>query len=225
MSEEHSYGADGKKLELDRLIGDRLVELHLRASELVRRWGYANTAKGIRRLRQLRDGHFLPDEKSIEALAAALEIPLARLRGACDATRQQLEQSRLETAEQEWLDWCSRFRPHAILRTNQERPSPIFVAAIFGLERILRLDFDPDQPIETWPFQIVGRLPDRVPAFGSVTGFYLNYSPNRAVAFDREGNAIQQLPVAVRPGQAWMEYKGRDVTSGWRAAIDTEKIF
>jgi hypothetical protein len=181
------------------------VELHLRPSALDRRWGYANTSKGMRRLGQLRTGQFIPDRQGMRALAYALEVPVEDLHKSIEATQHQLEQARKRSEEQEWREWCSRFQPHAILKTDQPRPSPIFVAAILGPERILRLDFELGRPPVTWPFQVSEQLPDRVPASGKVIGFYLNYSPERAVEFDRAG-------------RAWMEHKGRDITPAWRAA-------
>jgi hypothetical protein len=219
MSVYNSVDESIQKLELDGLIGSRMSELGLRPSELVRRWGYANTSKGMRRLGQLRTGQFTPDLQGVSALARALEVPVEDVLKAIQTTQQQLEQSSKRAEEQEWREWCSRFQPHAIIKTDQPRPSPIFVAAILGPERLLRLDFDLGRPPVTWPFQVSERLPDRVPAFGKVNGFYLNYSPERAVEFDRTGQALREYPAARRPGRAWMEHKGRDVTPAWRAAI------
>ena len=36
------------------------------------------------------------------------------------------------------------FRPHAIILTERTVPQPIFVAAIIGVERLLRVDFNLD---------------------------------------------------------------------------------
>jgi hypothetical protein len=38
------------------------------------------------------------------------------------------------------------FRPHAIIATDRFVPSPIFVAALIGVEKILRIDFDTSHP-------------------------------------------------------------------------------
>ena len=219
MSDCSPADQESQELELDRLVRSRLSELALRPSALVERWGYANTSKGIRRLGQLRAGQFIPDQRGMVALAVALEVPVEGLRRAIEVTQQQLEQARKRGEEQEWREWCGRFQPHAILKTDQPRPSPLFVAAILGPERILRLDLDLGRPPLTWPPEVVQRLPARVPAFGNVIGFYLNYSPQQAVEFDLTGQALRVYPSAVRPGRAWMEHKGRDVTPGWRAAM------
>ena len=158
----------------------------------------------MRRLGQLRMVSSFRHPQGMRALATALEVPPEDSQG-CRGHAAQLEQACKRSEEQEWREWCSRFQPHAILTTDQPRPSPIFVAAILGPERILRLDFELGRPPVTWPFQVSERLPDRVPAFGKVMGFYLNYSPERAVEFDGAG-------------RAWIEHKGRDITPAWRAA-------
>jgi hypothetical protein len=36
------------------------------------------------------------------------------------------------------------FQPHAVILTERSVPQPIFVAAIIGVERLLRVDFDLD---------------------------------------------------------------------------------
>ena len=50
--------------------------------------------------------------------------------------------------------------------------------------------------------QVLDRLPEGVPAFGKPIGFAINYSPDKAVRFDRNGQPIAILDKAVRPGTA-----------------------
>ena len=45
-------------------------------------------------------------------------------------------------------------------------------------------------------------------AFGRVTAFVVNYSPDRAVRFDLDGSSLEVLPRAVRPGRAWISVGG-----------------
>jgi hypothetical protein len=45
----------------------------------------------------------------------------------------------LESAE---AAWRAAFRPHAVIMTDRERPEPLFVAAIIGVNVLLRVDFD-----------------------------------------------------------------------------------
>ena len=59
--------------------------------------------------------------------------------------------------------------------------------------------------------QMLDRLPERVPAFGKPIGFVINYSPNKAVRFDRKGQPIAMLDKAVRPGTAALHLGGRPI--------------
>ena len=78
-------------------------------------------------------------------------------------------------------------------------PSPIFIAAMIGVEKLLRIDLDLTQGPVSFVRQVLDRLPDQVPAFGSPIGFVINYFPDQAVRFDRNGQPIAILDEAVRP--------------------------
>ena len=104
------------------------------------------------------------------------------------------------------------FQPHAIIIGERKIPSPIFVAAIFGVDRILRIDFDPDQPPVTFIRQAMAGIEQKLahfkcaalPGFGRPVGFVVNYSPDHAIRYDLEGNALEILPAAYRTGRAAM---------------------
>ena len=104
------------------------------------------------------------------------------------------------------------FKPHAIILAERTVPRPIFVAALFGVDRILRIDFDPDRPPVTYTRQAIAGFQERLahfkcpylPGFGRPTGFVVNYSPDHAVRYDLGGNALEILPAAVRTGKASM---------------------
>ena len=104
------------------------------------------------------------------------------------------------------------FQPHAIILAERTVPSPIFVAAIFGVDRILRIDFDPDQPPITYVKQTLAGIRRKLaefqcaylPGVGQPIGFVVNYSADRAVSFDLQCNALEILPAAYRTGKASM---------------------
>ena len=54
----------------------------------------------------------------------------------------------------------SLFLPHAIILTERSVPSPIFVAALVGVEKILRIDFDTSLPEETYVHQALAQIPE-----------------------------------------------------------------
>jgi hypothetical protein len=97
----------------------------------------------------------------------------------------------------------ARYPGHQNLEANlRVYPSPIFVAAIVGVEKLLRIDLDATQGPVSFVRQALDRLPERVSAFGKPIGFVINYSPDKAVRFDRNGQPIATLDEAVRPGTA-----------------------
>ena len=90
------------------------------------------------------------------------------------------------------------FRPHAITVTDRSIPSPIFVAALIGVEKILRIDFDTSLPEETYVDQALAQIPEQTIAFGRPTGVTVNYAPDRAVRYDLQGNFIEALTEAIQ---------------------------
>jgi hypothetical protein len=93
------------------------------------------------------------------------------------------------------------FRPHAIIATDRSVPSPIFVAAIVGVEKILRIELDTSLPEETYVHQALAKLFETI-AYGRSIGVTVNYAPDRAVRYDLKGNSIETLAEAVRRSEA-----------------------
>jgi hypothetical protein len=98
--------------------------------------------------------------------------------------------------------WSLEFRPHAIIATERSIPSPIFVAALIGIEKILRIDLDTSLREETYVHQALAKLPEQTIAFGRPTGVIINYSPDRAVRYDLKGDPIETFTEAIRGGEA-----------------------
>lgn len=209
-------------LAIEILLRDRCQELGLSPLELLRRSGFRNTAKGLRRLEQLRRGDFARSAGLVRMLPAALGVPVDLVKDAVEKTERHLRASE----EASWLSGC---RPHGVIITDQPRPHPIFVAAMIGVDRLIRIDFDlaagetsyVDQAIDAiksklrqWnssfdPRAGIGSC--RLPAFGRPTGFVINYAADRAVRFDLAGNPVEILPKACRIGQAALLLKGEPI--------------
>ena len=92
-------------------------------------------------------------------------------------------------------------------------PSPIFAAAIIGVEKLLRIDLDLTQRPVSFVRRVLDRLPEGVIAFGKTVGFVINYSPDQAVRFDRNGQPIEILDKAVRPATAVLCLGRRPITA------------
>jgi hypothetical protein len=187
-----------------------MAELGLSRGEFAMRLGYKNIAKGIRRIDALCDGDI---EGTKHVLPQALETSAETVKGALDQTLRELELAEKQEAEGCDKIWRENFRPHAIILTERTVPSPIFVAAIIGVEKLLRIDLDATQGSVSFVRQVLNRLPEEVPAFGKPIGFVINYSPDQAVRFDSNGQPIAILDKAIRPGTAVLRLGRRPITA------------
>jgi hypothetical protein len=121
----------GAQLEITALIDRRCRELGLTRADLIRNCGYSNVAKGLRRLEQLRSGDLSTTAGLAERLPDALGVPDNAVTAAIERTRKQL-------CDAEDAAWRAAFKPHAVILTERSVPQPIFVAAVIGVDRLLR---------------------------------------------------------------------------------------
>ena len=124
-------------------------------------------------------------------------------------------------AEQAGMEWRDNFQPHAIILTERTRPEPIFVAAIIGAERLLRVDFDLDGERESYVKKSLegvqcrlAKWNETIPDIGRPTGLIVNYAPNFAVRFDLRGTPEEIFGEAYRIGQTHLSLRGRSIPSG-----------
>jgi hypothetical protein len=126
-------------------------------------------------------------------LPQALETSVEIVKLALDQTVREVELAEKQEVEARDKIWRENFCPHAIILTEQAVPSPIFVAAIISVEKLLRIDLDPTQGPVSYVRQALERLPEGVVAFRKSVGFVINYSPDQAVRFDPNGQPIAIL--------------------------------
>lgn len=93
------------------------------------------------------------------------------------------------------------FIPHAIILTEFSVPRPIFAAAMIGADNYKRIDFEPNSQPLSYVDQILKKLPVGVPCFGLTTGFVINYSPEKAIQFDKAGTPVATLSNIQKLGQ------------------------
>jgi hypothetical protein len=206
-------------LAIETLVRARCQKLGLSPAELVRRCGYKNVSKGLRRLEQLRKGNFKSSVGLVRRLPAALELPVEVVKEAIEKSERYLRDS-AEAA------WRAAFRPHAIIITERTRPEPLFVAAFIGVDVLLRVDFDLTAAPATFVRQSLDGLRQKLarwrgslPAFGRPVGFIVNYSPDRAVRFDLDGIPVELFERAYRLGQAVLSIGGRPFSHAELAAV------
>jgi hypothetical protein len=125
-------------LAIAALIRSRMAEFGLSRGEFVKRLGYKNVAKGIRRIDALCDGDIEGTKQFLEVLPQALETSAEIVKRVLDQTVRELELTEKQQTEARDKIWRENFCPHAIILTERTVPGPIFVAAIIGL---LAVDF------------------------------------------------------------------------------------
>jgi hypothetical protein len=199
-------------LAIAALIRSRMLELGLSRGEFVKRLGYKNIAKGIRRIDALCEGDIKGTKQFLDMLTQALETSAETVKRALDQTVREIELAEKQEAEARDKIWRENFLPHAVILTERTVPSPIFVAAMIGVEKLLRIDLDATQGPVSFVRQVLNHLPERVPAFGNTIGFVLNYFPDKAIRFDPNGQPIAILDEAVRPGTAVLRLMGRPIS-------------
>jgi hypothetical protein len=208
-------------LAIEALVRGRCQELGLRPADLVRRCGYQNVSKGLRRLEQLSTGDLKRSVGLVRTLPAALEVPANVVREAVEQTERYLHES-AEAA------WRATFKPHAIIIAERSCPEPLFVAAFIGVDVLLRVDFDLTAAPVTFVKQSLDGLRQKLarwrrsgelPAFGRPVGIIVNYSPDRAIRFDLEGNPVALFDRAYRPGDVALSIGGRAISQAEIGAL------
>jgi hypothetical protein len=88
-------------------------------------------------------------------------------------------------------------------------PQPIFVAAIIGVEdQLLRVKLDLSADPMTFVKQALDCVREKlgkcgqIPAFGKPVSVIVNYSPDRAVQYDLQGQPTMAFDRAYHPGKA-----------------------
>ena len=194
------------------------------------RLGYQNPAKAAGRVYALCDGH-IASRKSRSALgrlAGALEVPEHVVEEAVGATEAMIAEQDRQAHEAERLAheaaearWKASFRPHAVIETESKCPSSIVICGMTGgVGRWLIVPVDSSKSPMTFVRQVLDILPTKlhtgtqgrkfVPFFGGAKGFYLNYRPDRAVRFTLDGEIVEVLPKAYRPGEIEIDIGGRN---------------
>ncbi len=185
---------------LTTLIRNRFRELNVKRVDVVKRMGYSNIAKGLRRLDEFgRDDYrSFPALKS--RLATALDVSTEELDDAFQKTRQEI-------IDEDEAEYRKNFQPHLIWDTAYKTPTPIFVAAMCGAyEKMCRVFIEGSDP-RSYVDQAKKMIPGAfVPGFGKVVGFYINYSPDQSIRYSPDGEPIEHLPKAKRRFKAVMKW-------------------
>ena len=190
---------------IGRLAITRAQALGLSRRDLIKRFGYRELNSGHRALSNLLVMGEVPSFIA-KGLATALDLEQDLIDVALKATaRQRHDEARTRMLEHEKA-YRASFRPHLQIQTERQVPSPIFVAALLGTER-LRIVHLPGEALagsDEERDRIVGKIivehftvqRGQVPAFGEITGYVL-------VLVAGYGGVDFGLPFDVCGNRAW----------------------
>lgn len=201
-------------LPLDRLISDQLAILGLTKSAFIQRCGYTNITKGLKRLNGLLDGDITntASKQLLAKLADALELEQSVVHDALSQCYRNIQNVAAEQKEIQRIN----FKPNAYFLTKSKRPSQITICAMTGgPERWLRIPLDLNQPPLNYVQQAVQSVQEtpKIPFFGAVQGFVINFTPESSVCFDKNGNPINESSKAYSLGATTVTLGNKTLTS------------
>lgn len=199
-----------EKTAIAVLISNRVKALSITRKQLVVRAGFSNFSKGLRRLEEVCDGDFSRAQTLLSNLANALSVDASEVDAAIVSTRNSKEREDEER-------YRAAFRPHAIIQCERNRPDPIWLAAILGVENLLKVSFEEGSSPVTYADQTVSAIEHRlmqwkgktIPCYARPTGFLIVYSLKCSVQFDLCGNPLRKLDKAIQIGVASLCVAGR----------------
>jgi hypothetical protein len=219
------YGEDS--YPISRLILARADSLQISRTELVRRLGYHNPAKGHRVLTALLlTGRLTPFVA--QHLSSALEVETSIIEDAMARTyAQHAEESRAQREAEERAYYAS-FHPYLRAETERRIPEPIHVAAIFNTALLRLVPVSSvvweaevttrDSFVRTAIIDHYRRRHGHVPAFGRIIGYALILAPgvadcDLALPYDLDGNRAGPMRSVRRLGNVTLTLKGKTIPS------------
>ena len=199
-------------MSLDQLIRQHMQDLGIRRADLARRMGYVNIAKGCRRIDQICAGDLELAENLRIALSQGLAVDV-------EVIDESIEFTRAERIAAEDEAYRQSFKPHAVILTERQVPTQVTFYAVTGGARHRIIPFKEGSTPKTYAVQAREALPETVPGLGRPTGYVVNYSPDYALWFNREGRLVGRLDRALRVGQSAVIVGGKKVDEGTWSAL------
>ncbi|MCH8076802.1 MAG: hypothetical protein IIC64_13390 [SAR324 cluster bacterium] len=202
------------KYPIGRLVAKRARELGISRTEIVKRLGYTNPSKGLRRL----DGHLATGQQTthlLKRLPDVLGLETAQVEAAAAETRQQIA-GREEAVARE------QFRPNILGQTTSGVRMPFFVQAFAYGEKVLGLpeDFESLSASRQVKKAIhIVRLHYRkkggdMGTWGKITGYRLQRTFDHAVVLNVDGTIRDGFDRDPEPPPPMLTIKGKRVPVG-----------
>ena len=204
------------------LIQTRMEDLGLDREALGFRLGaYKNPLKAAGRVHALIEG----SRRALARLADALEVDPEVVDRAVAATEELFAERRRQAEEEhriaqgkEDAEWRAAFSPHAVIQTETTMPSQITICGMTGgAERWLIIRFDLSKPPITFVQQAIDALPSLVspaggvPFFGRAVGLIINYTLDKALRCNLDGDPLEVVPKAYRVGEVQLSLGGKRI--------------
>mgnify|MGYP000863233842 CR=1 FL=1 len=210
---------------IQKFVMQVMNEKGIRKSELAKRLGYKNIAKGCRRI----DDFLLKLELNrniIDNLHGALDVSETLLQENLQETRRELEVERLKQEEVERRN----FIPFLFCHTVERIPRQITICGLIGADRMRFInlprefntlpEFEQDDILRKLIEEKISKYNGCVPTFGKITCFTLKRSYDEEERFrevyDLSGNRIPCPADECRKiyeGRAEVFLKGREIGS------------
>ena len=181
-----------KKRQASSLVLEKMMQEGLSRSEVVRRLGYRNANKGIRRLDLFLKGEGT-DSELVPKLITALDLDADSMHEAIDEDRLRDRQLAEDYARE-------RFNPNIYIQTYATRPSQICIFAMTGGTRVHKtVDVTEEIIAKPWHEQVkvVGSLVRKhyqasdglAPFFGAISGYLYCPTFDNSYEFTIEGES------------------------------------
>ncbi|HPF07595.1 MAG TPA: hypothetical protein PK293_16250 [Spirochaetota bacterium] len=217
---------------IQKYVLEKMKEKHLRKGEFVKRLGYSNISKGCRRFDSFLAGEAYP-ENIISNLHAALDVDKNEINELLRETeiefQKEMEVERLKRDE----EGRKNFVPYLYCHTERRIPSPIFVCAILGADRLkirklpadfCTLSYEKQNDVRKKAIkEIIEKFDGTIPSFGRIKYFTqrLEYDDpeNERKVYNIKGELITDPPddsKKIYQGKATLTCKGQDITGFFR---------
>lgn len=209
---------------IQKFVKSEMTKKRIAKSEFLKSCGYKNIPKGCRRLESFLKGETYPD-MIMNNLSTALDVTE-------DEVKESIRKSKIEIQhelDKEKVSKIKEFEPFLFCHTTSRRPSPIFVCALLGSDRMKEVilpigftDLTEDERTTKRREIIAETLKDyngMIPAFGKIVCFTEKLSfddeKNDRLVFDLNGDLMENPPDEYKEiyrGRVGLTIKGRDIT-------------
>jgi hypothetical protein len=197
---------------IQKEIKRRLETTRLKPLQVAELMGYRNINRGVERFNNLLCRDPLQDPQLLHNALLALGATTEEIFELIENEKTRREKLRAR----EIAEAARNFQPHAVYLTERRVPSPIFIAAMSRSFPKRRFDFAENEKPINFPLVAHQNMPEQIIAFGSVTGFVVNYTPRLSLEFDRDGNPVAIRDKAQDVGHAYMKapFHGLRISGG-----------